>query len=263
MKIAAYQAPLPLPSWQSAIELISSQVRRCETEGVSILCCPEAVLGGLADDTDRPREFALSVSDGSLARALAPLASSSVTTIIGFTELGDDGRLYNSAAVLQRGAIASVYRKQRPAIHHSVYAPGNATLLFHVAERNCGILICNDSNFPELIQSLAAQHVTLLFIPSNNALRPARARMKLVTHTRQVDNAIAITHRLWVVRADVAGETANLLSFGTSEIVRPDGSVAQLAALLREDLLVVDTKVESSAEAPSRPLPRRTNVDGI
>ena len=49
MKVAAYQAPL-LPSGSvEALELIRRRVNRCEQEGVEILCCPEAVLGGLAD----------------------------------------------------------------------------------------------------------------------------------------------------------------------------------------------------------------------
>jgi hypothetical protein len=33
-----------------ALELIRDRIKWCETEGVDILCCPEAVLGGLADD---------------------------------------------------------------------------------------------------------------------------------------------------------------------------------------------------------------------
>jgi predicted amidohydrolase len=47
MKVAAYQAPL-LPSgcWE-ALELIRGRVKWCETEGVDILCCPEACSGDL------------------------------------------------------------------------------------------------------------------------------------------------------------------------------------------------------------------------
>jgi 5-aminopentanamidase len=49
MKVAAYQAPLLSAGSMEALELIGDRVRWCETEGVDILCCPEAVLGGLAD----------------------------------------------------------------------------------------------------------------------------------------------------------------------------------------------------------------------
>jgi predicted amidohydrolase len=41
---------------------------------------------------------------------LAALASSSVTTIVGFTELTGGGLLHNSAAVIHRGSVIGVYR---------------------------------------------------------------------------------------------------------------------------------------------------------
>src|SRR5262245_49507367 len=105
-----------------ALGLIREQVAVCESQGVSILCCPEAILGGLADFCDDPSRVAIRTSDGELTRTLAPLRSPAVTTIIGFTELASDGNLYNSAAVLHRGVVAGVYRKHYPARRKSVYA---------------------------------------------------------------------------------------------------------------------------------------------
>jgi predicted amidohydrolase len=104
MKLAAYQAPLLTSGSVEALALIRQRVKQCEAEEVAFLCCPEAILGGLADDSDDPTGFA--VATGHICAALAPLASDSVTTIVGFTERGDDGRLYNSAAVCHRGTIA-------------------------------------------------------------------------------------------------------------------------------------------------------------
>jgi hypothetical protein len=64
VKVAAYQAPLLAAGSMDALELIRARVRSCESEGVSILCCPEAILGGLADqshDPDPTRLSAISV----------------------------------------------------------------------------------------------------------------------------------------------------------------------------------------------------------
>ena len=47
MKVAAYQPPLLPGGSMEALQLIRDRVKWCETEGVDILCCPEAVLGGL------------------------------------------------------------------------------------------------------------------------------------------------------------------------------------------------------------------------
>jgi len=93
VKIAAYQAPLLAPGSMGALDLIRARVRACEAEGVAILCCPEAILGGLADQSENPLGFAISVATGQLDAVLTPLASDVTTTIIGFTELGEDGHL--------------------------------------------------------------------------------------------------------------------------------------------------------------------------
>jgi len=60
MKVAAYQAPLLATGSMDALGLIQKQVRKCETDGITVLCCPEAILGGLADYSGDPNRFALS-----------------------------------------------------------------------------------------------------------------------------------------------------------------------------------------------------------
>jgi predicted amidohydrolase len=131
MKVAAYQAPRLPPGSMAALDLIRKRIDRCESEGVEILCCPEAVLGGLADYAPRPSDVAIDVAAGRLDALLQPLTSDIVTSILGFTELGDTGRLYNAAAVFHRGRVVGVYRKLFPAIRNSVYEAGNETPCVH------------------------------------------------------------------------------------------------------------------------------------
>jgi 5-aminopentanamidase len=241
VKVAAYQAPLlPIGSLE-AIDLIRRRVAWCEARGVEILCCPEAVLGGLADDAPHPADFALRVDDGQLAATLAPLASPAVTTIVGFTEITAAGELFNAAAVFHRGAVAGVYRKRHPAIRKSVYSPGAESPVFRIGGLTFGIAICNDSNFPALAKGMAAQGATALFIPTNNALPPAKA--DVVDDARNVDIALARANRLWVVRADVAGRAGDRMAYGSSAITGPDGSVLHSGRRLTEDLLVAEIGV--------------------
>jgi predicted amidohydrolase len=239
MKVAAYQAPLLAAGSMRALSLIRAQVERCETEGVTILCCPEAILGGLADYARHPAQFAISADAGRLDAVLAPLASDLVTTIIGFTEV-EAGRFYNSAAVLRRGSVVGVSRKLHPAIHRSVYDAGDTVPVFQVESVTFGIAICNDSNYMEPARLMAADGATVLFVPTNNGLPPTRARAELVAEARNVDVATAVENRMWVVRADVAGRTDDLVSYGTSGIVDPDGVVVQSARPLGDDLIVAE-----------------------
>jgi len=231
-----------------ALDLIREQVAWCDEEGVSILCCPEAILGGLADFSDDPAPFAIRTGNGQLASVLAPLASDRVTCIVGFTELGCDGALYNAAAVFHRGRVGAVYRKVHPAIRRSVYAPGWETPIFHAGRLTFGIVICNDSNYPALAGHIAAGGAAALFIPTNNGLPNGRASLKLNAAARTTDIAIATVNRIWVIRADVAGRNGKLTSFGCSKIVNPEGDVVQEGRLEGPDLLVAHIDIDKPSE---------------
>src|SRR5438105_8929889 len=114
MKVAAWQAPLLPAGSPEAIEFIRGQVSRCESEGISILCCPEAILGGLADYSQNPAQGAIRTDNGQLASVLAPLASNTVTSIMGFTEAAGAGEIYNAAAGFHLGKVIGIYRKLHP-----------------------------------------------------------------------------------------------------------------------------------------------------
>jgi predicted amidohydrolase len=240
MKVAAYQAPLLATSSMEIIGLIREQVDWCESNGVEILCCPEAVLGGLADYAGRPTDIAIDPESGQLRALLAPLASDIVATILGFTEIDRSGRLYNSAAVFHKGSVVGIYRKLYPAINKSIYEAGDKMPVFKIGDLVFGIIICLDSNYYEPARIMASQGATALFVPTNNGLPPTKARPQLVAHTRNVDVARAIENSVSVIRADVVGRTETLVSYGSSGIVDPDGMVLQSAPQLCPGLMVAE-----------------------
>ena len=250
MKVAAYQAPLDATNSADAVGLLRERVVWCESNGVEILCCPEAMLGGLADYAARPADVAFEAEGGRFEELLAPLASDTVTTIIGFTELGRDGRLYNSAAVFHKGSVAGVYRKLYPAINKSVYEAGREAPVFTVAGLTFGILICNDSNYYEPAEIMASRGAAALFVPTNNGLPPSKAGPELVALSRSVDIARAVENSVYVIRADVAGSADGMVSHGSSGIVDPDGVVLRTARQLAPEVIVADIK-----PAPREPRP--------
>lgn len=242
MKVAAYQTPLHATGSKGVLDLICEQVNWCDANGVEILCCPEGVLGGLADYASSPTDIAIDVESGQLHALLAPLANERVTTILGFTEVDRSGCLYNSAAVYHQGAVVGIYRKLYPAINKSVYAAGDKMPVFTLNGLTFGIIICNDSNYYEPARIMAAQGAAALFVPTNNGLPPTKAGAELVAQARNADIARAVENSVFVIRADVAGRTENLVSYGSSGIVDRDGMVLQSAGQLDSDLLVAEIK---------------------
>lgn len=236
VRVAAYQAPLLPAGSMAALDLIRARIDWCEADGVGILCCPEAVLGGLADYATPPADFAIHARD--LEGAVAPLASKTVTTIVGFTEIDDEGRLFNAAAVLHRGSVAGVYRKHHPAINRSVYDAGGEAAVFTAGGLTFGILICNDTNFDEPADCMAARGARAFFIPTNNGLPLHRADLTAAAMT--VDIARVARHHVPVIRADVAGQADGRVSYGCSWIIDGGGEVRVSAPRSCEGLIAAD-----------------------
>lgn len=236
MKVAAYQMAIDQTvAIEPALAAIAAQVRVCEQAEIDILCCPEAVLGGLADYRDNPASIALTVED--LERRLEPIASDTVTTIVGFTEAGPDGALFNSAAVFSQGAVAGVFRKHHPAINRSIYAAGTDTPVFEVGDVTFGIVICLDSRFAEPMSMMASRGARIIFIPTNNGMPEEKGGAELPAAARQIDIARAREHGVLIVRADVAGRAGDLVSYGSSSIVSPGGLVMATGDTLTEGLI--------------------------
>ena len=172
---------------RTAVTSIAEHVKLCEGVGVDILCCPEAALGGLADYHERPADLAMDVT--SLQQLLAPLASDTVTTIVGFTEAGPGGALFNSAAVFSKGIVAGVYRKHHPAINRSVYTAGDDAPVFEVGGVAFGIVICYDSRFAEPMTTMVSRGARVIFIPTNNGMPEEKGGAELVAEARAIDIA--------------------------------------------------------------------------
>jgi predicted amidohydrolase len=221
MRVAAYQMPVKACYSADAIDHLTSQLRECERARVSLLCCPEGALGGLADYVVLPDEIAIRANLAVIASKLRPLASQHVTVIVGFTERDTSGRYYNAAAVCSGGALLGIYRKRHPAIRRSRYSAGTESRVFEVNGSVVGILICRDSTDAQLAATLVARGARLLCIPTNNAMPPDRSVPDLVAEVRRLDSQLATTLGVPVIRADVVGALNGLLAAGASMITQP------------------------------------------
>jgi predicted amidohydrolase len=90
---------------------------------------------------------------------------------------------------------------------------------------------------------MATQGATVLFVPTNNGLPRPRAHAEIVAEARDAHVARAVENSMWVVRADVAGCNDELVSYGSSGIVDPGGTVVRSARQLSEDLLVAEVDI--------------------
>lgn len=243
MRVAAYQAPYrPFPA-RGGAELVAAYLDRAQADGVELVCCPEALIGELANesDGDTPATVALSVEDGELEAAIAPLLGWQMTIVVGFTERGADGQLHNSAAVISDSTLSGVYRKAYPG--RSACAAGTELPIFHHGDVPFGVLICNDAHYIEPARILAARGAQLLVVPVHGGHRLEkehawRARGTNVLVARAVENGIPL------VAADVAGWQGDRVCHGTTAIIDGQGTLVAAARELEEGFIVADVTLD-------------------
>ncbi len=250
MRVAAYQAPYRDYPAADGAELVAARLLGLRDRGVDVLCCPEALIGELANesDGDSPASVSLCVSKGELADALAPLFGSGMTIVVGFTERAGDGSPYNAAAVVADDRIAGVYRKLYPG--RSACRPGVELPVFWHGQVPFGVLICNDASYVEPARVLAARGAALLVVPVHGGHRPhkelaLRERGTSVLIARAVDNGIPL------IAADVAGFQGARVSRGTTTIIDSRGTIVAAAPEFEEGVIVADLELDAPARVAS------------
>ena len=141
----------------------------------------------------------------------------------GFCELGADGRLYNSAALVGSAGTRAVYRK----VHlwdkeKLVFTPGDA--LPPVVDTELGriaLMICYDLEFPEWVRLAALDGADLIAAPVNwpAVTAPAGERPAEVIKAQ----AAAATNGVFVAVADRCRAERGVSWISGSVIAGPDG----------------------------------------
>ena len=125
---------------------------------------------------------------------------------------------YNTAYVFDRsGEVIAEYDKTHlftPSGEHNFFRLGSRTCRFTLEGIPCGLIICYDIRFPELIRSLTVQGVDLLFVVSQ---WPAKRAMHLDTLAR----ARAIENQTFLALCNSAA--ADTACAGHSAIIDPWG----------------------------------------
>ena len=124
----------------------------------------------------------------------------------------EDGRLFNSAIVVNCGTFIGRYRKAHLLGGEQIFDAGNDSPIFEIAGLRFGINICYDTNFPEAARKVADLGASLIMCPANNM-----RRLKTAEALRDMHNSVRGERcretGLWLVSADVTGERDGRISW--------------------------------------------------
>lgn len=197
--------------------------------GASIVVVPElATSGYVFRDRDEARSLAVRPDDEVFEEwaSLAATASGGDGVVVGgFAELGDEGVVYNSAAVVDPSGVRAIYRKVHLWDHEKeVFTPGDAAPpVVDTPHGRIGVMICFDLEFPEWTRLAGLAGADLLAVPTNWPMvdtppgeRPAEQRIAV---------AAALVNRMAIACADRFGVERGVEWTQGTAIVSPVGVV--------------------------------------
>jgi len=150
--------------------LTKEAVREAVAAGARLVVLPELSNSGYVFESAKEARACAEPADGATLRAWSEEAGQGDAVVVGgFCELGEDGLLYNSAAVVDGGGVLAVYRK----LHlwdreQLVFEPGrDCAPVLETRVGRIGVGVCYDLNFPEVARGLALAGADIIVLPAN------------------------------------------------------------------------------------------------
>jgi predicted amidohydrolase len=238
VRIAAAQTVEFREDIEAALACAADLAQRAEAEGAALLCFPEGFLQGYLLDEVPARRNALDLASPGFASVLDRFPKTGPMIVMGLIEV-EDGRLFNTAIVVDRGVLIGRYRKAHLLGGERIFEAGNDRRVFEVEGLRFGINICYDTNFPEAARTLADLGASLILCPANN-MHPRKTAQAFKAVHNAVRGERCRETGLWLVSADVTGERCGRISWGPTAVLNPAGAVVAELPLETPGLLVFD-----------------------
>lgn len=238
IRIAAAQTVEFREDIDAALSCLTEAAARAEAAGAALLCFPEGFLQGYLRDEQPARRHALDLASRQFEIVLNRLPKTGPMMVVGLIEVAN-GRLFNTAIVVQRGALIGRYRKAHLLGAERVFDAGCDTPVFEIDGLRFGINICYDTNFPEAARTVAALGASLIVCPANNML-PRKSAEALKDAHNSVRAERCRETGLWLVSADVTGERDGSIAWGPTAVLNPAGEVVAQLPLGEPGLLIFD-----------------------
>jgi predicted amidohydrolase len=228
--VAVAQLAITVGEPEANRQAAAAAVAEAAAAGAQLVVLPELCDSGYVfGDASRPAAaealgLATPASASVTLRQWRSLAGQHQLVIAGgFCELGADGRLYNSAAVVDASGTRAVYRKAHLWDKEKlVFTPGDAPPpVVDTALGRVALMICYDLEFPEWVRLAAIDGADLIAAPVNwpSVSWPAGERPAEVIKAQ----AAAATNGVFVAVADRCRAERGVSWISGSVIVGPDG----------------------------------------
>ncbi len=263
MRIALAQIDPTVGDLDGNAAKIAEWIRRAAGEGADLAIFPELCLPGYpAEDLYLKRHFVAAnlTAIEQLARGVGEMVA-----LVGFAEpVGDGGdhrHAHNSLAVLSRGEVREIYRKNRLPNYavfdeQRYFVPGAEPATIEIAGMRVGLTICEDvwEEGPPA-SSEAGDGARLIANPSGSPYHRGKGREREAMFA-----ARARGYGTYLAFCNLVGGQDELVFDGHSFVIDPSGEVLARAAQFEEELLICEIPAGPAAGGLAEPLPDLAEV---
>jgi predicted amidohydrolase len=203
----------------------AAAIEEAAGRGAELVVLPELCDSGYVfTDRAEARALATPAANSPTLHEWQALAARHRTVVVGgFCELGEDGLVYNSAALTGPDGVLAVYRKAHLwDAEKLVFTPGDAPPpVIDLPFGRVGMMICYDLEFPEWVRLPALAGADLIAAPVNWPAMPVPAGERPCDVVRV--QADACVNGVFIAVADRCRVERGVSWVGGTVIVGPDG----------------------------------------
>ena len=225
MKVICCQVAPQVGAFERNRLVIGEAIGSAVAAGAQLIVLPELSTSGyVLRSPAEALELALRPEDGGLDYWSEAVEGSDAVVVGGFAELGADGLVYDSAAVVDGAGVLAIYRKTHLWLDEPrMFAVGHEPPpVIETRAGRIGVAVCYDLFFPEVTRSLARAGAEIIAAPTSSPAVDDEANADIGI---AVARAAAHTNRVFVAVCDRTGTERGTRWAGRSVIVDPDGRV--------------------------------------
>ena len=257
IRVAAAQVNTTVGDIEGNSQVIEKWIKLAQLQQAELIAFPELTITGYPPEDLVLYDNFIEANKTALRHIATKVKD--IVAVVGFVD-SEDGKLFNSAAVLHQGKIVTTYRK----IHlpnygvfdeRRYFTPGDECPVISIRGIKIGINICEDiwePIGPSEVQRKAGAQIIINLNSSPYQLGKHRHREEIVSNLSRRNN-------IYTLYTNQIGGQDELVFDGGSMLFDPDGKLLGNSPRFEESLLVADIK----AKLTQIPIPFRQDYQNL
>ena len=250
LRVGHYQCECAPGEYGKNVAKVLDGLEFAESERLDVMTFPESFLTGYFSTMEKFRRLSWAADGPEMRGFLEKARQFSAMFVVGFNERRD-GKIYNSAAVVERGEILGIYSKAFPCSEHET--PGRSFPVFEKNGVKFGVVICADGGYIEPTRILALKGARVVFAPHYNYI----GADNLLGHFVRVRNdhaARAVENGVWFMRCNNVclgrgeGLDHNGVGYGDSYLMDPNGEIVARSQRHKECFMAATVALDDARD---------------